>query len=78
MRQLALSLKMFTKHFFNALSYHPDRLFPASPAARLFGLLHQPTLKILPPRHLALSLKMFTELFLTLCPDEKHHRTVLL
>ena len=44
--------------------HHPDRLFPASPAARLFGLLRQPTLKILPPRQLALSLKMFTEHFL--------------
>jgi hypothetical protein len=26
-RRLALSLKMFTEHFLNALSYHPDRLF---------------------------------------------------
>ena len=25
--------------------HHPDRLFPASPAARLFGLLRQPALK---------------------------------
>ena len=26
--------------------HHPDRLCPASPATRLFGLLRQPTLKI--------------------------------
>jgi len=45
-RQLALSLKMFTKHFLYALSYHPDRLLPTLfPATRLFGLLRRPTLK---------------------------------
>jgi len=59
-RRLALSLKMYPTHFFNALSYHPDRLFSSSPAPRLFGLLRRPALKILPTRHLALSLKMFT------------------
>jgi hypothetical protein len=26
--------------------HHPDRLFPASPATRLFGLLRRPTPKI--------------------------------
>jgi hypothetical protein len=31
-------------NFFNP--HHPDRLCPASPATRLFGLLRQPALKI--------------------------------
>ena len=71
-RQLALSLKMFTEHFLNAPSYHPDRLLPASPAARLFGLLRRSLWLNL---HFVRSWNKFRMTF-SIFYNEKNHMTV--